>query len=85
MDDIAIATKVSGTPEEVHTAHVNAISNVLVVAQDNELYFKLEKCIFHAPSIDYLGVILEGGVTRMDPVKVTGIRDWPTPQTVKDI
>ena len=85
MDDIAIATKVSGTPEEVHTAHVNAISDVLVVAQDNELYFKLEKCIFHAPSIDYLGVILEGGVTRMDPVKVTGIRDWPTPQTVKDI
>ena len=37
------------------------------------------------PSIDYLGVILEGGVTCMDPIKVAGIRDWPTPQTVKDI
>ena len=85
MDDIAITTKVSGTSDKMCTAHVAAVSDVLVVACDNDLYFKLEKCIFHAPSINYLGVILGRGVTRMDPVKVTGIRDWPTPQTVKDI
>ena len=85
MDDITIATKVMNTPEKVCTAHVAAVSDILAVACDNDLYFKLEKCIFHAPSIDYLGVILEGGVTCMNPMKVTGIRDWPTPQTVKDI
>jgi hypothetical protein len=39
----------------------------------------------HATSIDYLGVILEKGVTRMDPVKISGIKDWPTPKTVKDV
>ena len=85
MDNIAIATKVLGTPEEVRAAHVTTISDVLVVAHDNNLYFKLEKCVFCASSIDYLGVILEGGVTRMDPIKVKGIRNWLTPQTIKDV
>ena len=85
MDDIAIATKVAGPPDEVRAAHVAAVSDILQVASDNDLYFKPEKCIFHASSIDYLGVILEEGVTRMDPVKVKGVCDWPTPTSVKDI
>ena len=85
MDNIAIATKVTGSPDEVRAAHVAAVSNVLQVASANDLYFKPEKCVFHASSIDYLGVILEGGVTHMDPVKVKGIRDWPTLNSVKDI
>ena len=79
MDDIAIATKISGSPDQIQAAHITAVSNVLQVASDNDLYFKLEKCVFHAPSIDYLGVILEEGVTRMDPIKVKDIHEWPTP------
>ena len=85
MDDIAIATKLTGSPDQIRAAHVAAISDVLQVASNNDLYFKPEKCVFHAPSIDYLGVILGEGVTHMDPVKVNGIRDWPTPTSVKDI
>ena len=79
MDDIAIATL---TCDNDHTA---AVTDVLQLAADHDLYFKLEKCIFHAPSIDYLGVILEKGVTRMDPVKIAAIKDWPTPDKVKDV
>jgi hypothetical protein len=85
MDDIAIATKVSLSPSQSHTAHVAAVTDVLQVALNNDLYFKPEKCVFHATSIDYLGVILEKGVTHMDPVKISGIKDWPTPNTVKDV
>ena len=85
MDDIAIATKLAGPPDKIKAAHVAAVSDVLQVASDNDLYFKLEKCVFHAPSIDYLGVILEEGVTRMDPVKIKGVCNWPTPTLVKDI
>ena len=85
MDNIAIATKVMGTLEEVCTVHILAVSNVLATACDHDLYFKPKKCVFHATSIVYLGVILEGGVTHMDPVKITGIRDWPTPRTVKEV
>jgi hypothetical protein len=85
MDDIAVATKISLSPLQSHAAHIAAVTKVLKVALEHDLYFKPEKCVFHAPSIDYLGVILEKGVTRMDPVKISGIKDWPTPQTVKDI
>jgi hypothetical protein len=85
MDNIAIATKVSLSPSQSHAAHVAAVSDILQVALGHDLYFKPEKCVFHAPSIDYLGVILEKGVTCMDPVKISGIRDWPTPKTVKDV
>jgi hypothetical protein len=85
MDNIAIATKVSLSPSKSHGAHIAAISDVLRVTLEHDLYFKVEKCVFHAPSIDYLGVILEKGVTRMDPVKISGIKDWLTPKTVKDV
>ena len=35
--------------------------------------------------VDYLGLILEKGVTRMDPAKVAGAKDWPMPTTVKQV
>ena len=80
MDDIGIATKIPS----LH-AHIDAVSNVLQVVQEHSLYFKPEKCIFHAPSMEYLGLILERTQTRMDPVKVAGVRDWPTPTMVKGV
>ena len=79
MDDIAIAT--SSSLEN----HIAAVTDVLHVAQTHDLYFKPEKCTFHAPSIDYLGVILEKGMTRMDPTKIAGIKNWPIPTKVKDV
>jgi hypothetical protein len=79
MDDIAIAT--TGMLQD----HIDAVRDVLQVAEEHDLYFKLSKCTFHASSIDYLGVIIEKGMTRMDPVKIAGIKNWPTPIRVKDI
>jgi hypothetical protein len=79
MDDIAIATK--GTLQD----HIDAVCDVLRVAEQHDLYFKLSKCTFHASSIDYLGVIIEKGMTCMDPVKIAGIKNWPTPTKVKDV
>jgi hypothetical protein len=79
MDDIAIAT--TGTLQD----HIDAVRNVLHVAEQHDLYFKLSKCTFHASSIDYLGVIIEKGMTRMDPVKIAGIKNWPIPTKVKDV
>ena len=70
MDDIAIATKSLSL-----LLHEAAVSNVLQVAKDNSLFFKLLKSVFHTLVIDYLGVILEKGRTRMDPAKVSGVRD----------
>jgi len=79
MDDIGIATHTNLAD------HQNAIHNVLKVTQLHNLYFKPEKCIFHAPSMDYLGVILEKGVTRMDPTKIAGVDTWPVPKTATEV
>ncbi len=57
MDDISIATQTN------LDNHKRAVYNVLKVAQLHNLYFKPEKCLFHSPTMDYLGVILEKGVT----------------------
>jgi hypothetical protein len=65
--------------------HIDAVRDVLRVAEQHDLYFKLSKCTFHASSIDYLGVIIEKGMTRMDPVKIAGIKNWPIPTKVKDV
>ncbi len=79
MDDISIAMHTNLTD------HMAAVRDVLQVALDHDLYFKPEKCLFHAPSMDYLGVILEKGVTRMDPVKIAGIDMWPVPKNVMEV
>jgi hypothetical protein len=79
MDDITIAT--TGTLQD----HIDTVRDVLRIAEQNDLYFKLSKCTFHASSIDYLGVIIEKGMTHMDPVKIAGIKNWPIPTKVKDV
>ena len=55
MDNIRIATRTNLLD------HTNAVKDVLEVAMNYDLYFKPEKCTFHSPSLDYLGVILEKG------------------------
>ncbi len=79
MDDIGIATRTTLAD------HKRAVHDVLKVARLHDLYFKPEKCLFHSPSMDYLGVILEKGVTRMDPAKITGVDTWPVPKTVTEV
>jgi len=79
MDDIGIATRTNLAD------HKRAVHDVLKVAQLHDLYFKPEKCLFHSSSMDYLGVILEKGVTRMDPAKIAGVDTWPVPKTVTEV
>jgi RNase H-like domain found in reverse transcriptase len=35
--------------------------------------------------MEYLGLIIQEGKLSMDPVKLSEIRDWPTPTTVKQV
>jgi hypothetical protein len=79
MDDILIASS-SGL-----AGHRAVVHDVLAVLEEHDLYLKPEKCVWEADSIDYLGLILEKGVTRMDPTKVEGVRNWVTPSTKKHV
>ena len=36
-------------------------------------------------TIKYLGLIISEGEVRMDPVKVAGVTEWPTPITKKEV
>ena len=81
MDDILIASKGTMT---IHDHHA-AVHDILQVLQDYDLFLKPEKCVWESPCVDYLGLILEKGVTRMDPAKVAGVKTWPTPTTVKQV
>ena len=79
MDDILIATSTSLQD------HRNATHDVLDLLQEHNLFLKKKKCHWEVNSIDYLGLILEKGVTSMDLTKVEGIKNWPRPAKVKDI
>jgi hypothetical protein len=79
MDDILIASS-SGID-----SHRAAVHDVLAVLEEHDLYLKPEKCVWEADSVDYLGLILEKGVTHMDPTKVEGVRNWATPSTRKHV
>jgi len=79
MDDMIIATE---DDEVLHELHINHILDKL---EKFDLFLKPEKCKFHQHEVEYLGVLIGNGTVKMDPVKVQGIADWPTPQTVKDV
>jgi hypothetical protein len=79
MDDILIAT--AGSLDN----HKHKVFHVLQKLFLNDLFLKLEKCYFHKKEVKYLGIIVGNGQVKMDPVKVKGITDWPTPTNLKEL
>ena len=78
MDDVLVASK----NKEKHQQVTHELLDIL---EANDLFLKPEKCVWEQPRVDYLGLILEGGITRMEPAKVAGIATWPTPASVKQV
>src|SRR6201747_2406147 len=79
IDDILVFTNGD------HEKHRKIVREVLQRLQDNDLYLKPEKCSFEKEEVEFLGLIVKNGCVSMDPVKVQGVKDWPTPTCVKDI
>ena len=73
MDDYLIATSSS------IDLHRQATHDLLDLIEQHDLFIKPEKCVWEAPHVDYLGLILEKGVVRMDPAKIAGVAEWPIP------
>ena len=65
--------------------HHKHVQEVLQQLRENKLYLKPEKCKFDQTKIEYLGVIIGNGQVKMDPVKVAGIAEWPTPTCKRDV
>jgi len=79
MDNILIHT------DNDAAKHQEYVHQILQKLEENNLYLKPEKCAFEQQRIEFLGVVLEGRTIQMDPSKITGIANWPTPKTVKDV
>jgi hypothetical protein len=78
MDDILIFSKDLAE-------HQKRTRRVLQRLQENDLYLKAEKCKFDVQEVEFLGLIVKPNHLSMDPTKLAGIKDWPTPATVKAV
>ena len=78
MDDILVYT---------HTIehHWEVVTRVLDMLRKHQLYLKAEKCTFECTTVEYLGLVLSEGQVEMDPVKISRVRDWPTPKNVTEV
>ncbi|XP_063800280.1 uncharacterized protein LOC134968698, partial [Pseudophryne corroboree] len=78
LDDILIFSKNL-------VEHRTQVKEVLHRLRENHLYAKLSKCTFEVTSIPFLGYIISGTELRMDPEKLSAIRDWTQPLSLKAI
>ena len=78
VDDILVGT-------ETEEGHNEIVEEILRRLEENDLYIKLEKCVWKARKIRFLEVIMGPNRIEMVKVKVNGILSWPEPNNVKDI
>ena len=78
IDDILIFT-------EDLALHRKVVCRVLDILRENGLYLKAEKCDFEKTEVEYLGLIISHGQMGMDPVKIQGVSNWPSPTCVKEV
>jgi transposase InsO family protein len=78
LDDILIYSKDRET-------HVRDVCAVLARLRAYELYCNPEKCVFFVDEVDFLGFLVGKNGIRMDPSRVETIKDWPTPESFKDV
>lgn len=78
LDDILIFSK---TYEE----YMEHVKKVLKKLEEKELYVKLKKCEFYKHEIRFLGYMISQDGIGPDPEKIRAIKEWPEPETVKDV
>jgi Reverse transcriptase (RNA-dependent DNA polymerase)/Aspartyl protease len=65
--------------------HQERTKRVLQKLRDYKLSLKAEKCRFDVQEVDFLGLVIRPGETKMDPVKTKAIAEWPVPQNLKQL
>ena len=78
IDDILIY---SSSMKE-HKGHV---TKVLKALQKAGLQLDISKCEFHVTETIYLGFIISDKGIKMDPKKIETIKNWNTPENLKDV
>ncbi|KAE9066139.1 Transposon Tf2-9 polyprotein [Phytophthora fragariae] len=84
FDDIFVHSRASEGKTAVE-AHLGHLREVLLCMRENRLYANINKCIFGAEEIPFLGCFLGKDGVRADPEKVCAIAQWPVPVSQKDL
>ena len=79
MDDILIHT-----PNDLNL-HQRVVNNILQILANNDLYLKPQKCQFEVTEVEYLSVVISEDCIAMDPVKVTSVKNWKWPTTLREL
>ena len=78
IDDILVASK----GEDSHKQHLREVFRRL---SHYVLHLNLDKCVFGAPSIEFLGHSTDTeGITPL-PMKISAIQDFPTPTSIRQL
>ena len=80
VDNVLVGT-------ETEERHDKIVEEILRRLEENDLYIKLEKCMWKTRKIRFLEVIMgPNGIEMVKvKVKVNGVLSWPEPKNVKDI
>ena len=78
MDDLLVY---SATEKE----HLQDVRETLQRLRENKLHARRDNCEVCVTSTPFLGHIIEAGVVRVDPEKISAVKDWPQPTSVKQI
>jgi len=78
VDNILVGT-------ETEKGHDKIVEEVLKRLEENDLYVKLEKCMWKVRKIGFLGVIIGPNGTEIEKEKVDEVLSWPEPKNVKNV
>uniref|UniRef100_A0A4W5KD89 ribonuclease H n=1 Tax=Hucho hucho TaxID=62062 RepID=A0A4W5KD89_9TELE len=78
IDDILIYSA-------TRAAHVSLVRKVLERLLEHDLYVKAEKCVFSKQAVSFLGYRISTSGVVMECDRITAVRNWPTPTTVKEV
>ena len=78
IDDVMVAT-------ETEEGHDEIVEEVLKRLEENDLFVKLEKCVWKVREVGFLGVIIGKDGVRMEKEKVQGVVEWLVPKNMKDV
>jgi len=70
---------------ETKKGHDEIVEEVLRRLEENDLFVKLEKCVWKVREVGFLGVIIGEDRVRMEKEKVQGFIEWLVPRSTKDV
>ena len=67
---------------EEHVVHLQLVFEAM---RQNKLFAKWSKCEFAVQKVEYLGHFISGSGISTDPAKINAVKEWPTPNSLKQL